>query len=137
VLDVKTGSGAFMTTLDQARELAHAWSRWPRGRSAHHGADHRHGSSAGPHGGNTLEVREAITYLKGSHRDPRLHELVLALGSEMLLLGGLAAETKQARNRLQAALDDGRAAERCAAMVRALASAELLDNPTGFCRRRR
>ena len=131
VLDVKTGSGAFMTTLDQARELAHGLVTVARGAGLPTTAlitdmDQALGHTAG----NALEVREAIAYLKGSHRDPRLHELVLALGSELLLLGGLAAEAGPARNHLQAALDDGRAAERFAAMVRALGGlTELLDQP--------
>jgi thymidine phosphorylase len=134
VLDVKTGSGAFMTTLDQARTLAQSLVEVARGAGLPATAlitdmDQALGRTAG----NALEVREAIAYLRGSHRDPRLHALVLALGSEMLLLGGLASDTASARRQLQTALDDGRAAERCAAMVRALGGpAELLDHPERF-----
>ena len=131
VLDVKTGSGAFMTTLDQARALARSLVTVARGAGLPATAlitdmDQALGRTAG----NALEVREVIEYLKGSNRDPRLHELVLALGSAMLRLGGLASDAAPARSQLQAALDDGRAAERCAAMVRALGGpAELLDQP--------
>jgi thymidine phosphorylase len=131
VLDVKTGSGAFMTTGDQARELARSLVTVARGAGLPATAlitdmDQVLGHTAG----NALEVREAIAYLKGSNRDPRLHELVLALGSELLVLGGRAAEAASARTQLQAALDGGRAAERFAAMVRALGGpAELLDQP--------
>jgi len=57
--------------------------------------------------GNALEVAEAIDYLRGSRRDPRLHEVVLALGSELLQLGGLAADPALARSRLQAAMAVG------------------------------
>ena len=134
VLDVKTGSGAFMTTLDQARALAQSLVAVARGAGLPATAlitdmDQVLGHTAG----NALEVREAIEYLKGLNRDPRLHELVLALGSELLRLGGLAAEAASARRQLQAALDDGRAAERFAAMVRALGGpAELLDRPERF-----
>jgi len=134
VLDVKTGSGAFMTTLDRARTLAHDLVTVARGAGLRTTAlitdmDQALGRTAG----NALEVREAIEYLKGLNRDPRLHELVLALGSELLRLGGLAAEAASARRQLQAALDDGRAAERFAAMVRALdGPAELLDRPERF-----
>lgn len=134
VLDVKTGSGAFMTTLDQARALAHSLVEVARGAGLPATAlitdmDRPLGRTAG----NALEVREAIDYLKGSNRDPRLHELVLALGCELLILGGLAAEAASARNHLQAALDSGQAAERCAAMVHALGGpAELLDRPERF-----
>jgi thymidine phosphorylase len=131
VLDVKTGSGAFMTTLDQARALARSLVTVASGAGLPTTAlitdmDQALGHTAG----NALEVREAIEYLNESNRDPRLHELVLALGSAMLRLGGLAAETTQARTQLRAALDDGRAAERFAAMVRALGGpADLLDQP--------
>ena len=134
VLDVKTGSGAFMTTLDQARALAHRLVEVARGAGLPATAlitdmDQPLGRTAG----NALEVREAIDYLKGSNRDPRLHQLVLALGSELLCLGGLALDAAPARSYLQAALDDGRAAERFAAMVRALGGpAELLDQPERF-----
>ncbi|TVR67584.1 MAG: thymidine phosphorylase, partial [Candidatus Competibacteraceae bacterium] len=134
VLDVKTGSGAFMTTLDQARELAHGLVEVARGAGLPATAlitdmDQALGHAAG----NALEVAEAINYLRGSRRDPRLHEVVLALGSELLLLGGLAADAGSARSRLQAALDGGQAAERCAAMVQALGGpAELLDAPERF-----
>ena len=134
VLDVKTGSGAFVTTLDQARALAHGLVTVARGAGLPATAlitdmDQALGHTAG----NALEVREAIDYLKGSNRDPRLHQLVLALGSELLRLGGLAADAALARSHLQAALDGGQAAERFAAMVRALGGpAELLDRPERF-----
>jgi thymidine phosphorylase len=134
VLDVKTGSGAFMTTLDQARTLAHDLVTVARGAGLPATAlitdmDQALGHTAG----NALEVREAIAYLKGSNRDPRLHELVLALGSELLRLGGLASDTAPARRQLQVALDDGRATERFSAMVRALGGpAGLLDQPERF-----
>lgn len=134
VLDVKTGSGAFVTTLDQARALARSLVTVARGAGLPATAlitdmDQALGHTAG----NALEVREAIDYLQGSNRDPRLHQLVLALGSELLRLGGLAADTASARRQLQTALDDGRAAERCAAMVRALGGpAGLLDRPERF-----
>jgi thymidine phosphorylase len=134
VLDVKTGSGAFMTTLDQARELARGLVEVARGAGLPATAlmtdmDQALGHAAG----NALEVAEAIAYLRGSRRDPRLHEVVLALGSELLQLGGLVADATSARSRLQAALDGGQAAERCAAMVQALGGpAELLDAPERF-----
>ena len=134
VLDVKTGSGAFMATLEQARELARRLVEVAGGAGLPATAlitdmDQVLGRAAG----NALEVREAIDFLRGTYRDSRLHEVVLALGSELLQLGGLAADAGAARSRLQAALDGGQAAERCAAMVHALGGpAELLDQPERF-----
>ena len=71
--------------------------------------------------GNALEVVEAVEYLKGEGtRDPRLHEVTMALAGEMIALGGLAPSAVAGRARAEAALDDGRAAEVFARMVSAL-----------------
>jgi len=62
-----------------------------------------------------------VAYLKGEGtRDPRLHEVVMALAGEMLALGELAPSVASGRARAEAALDDGRAAEKFARMVSAL-----------------
>ena len=71
--------------------------------------------------GNALEVAETVAYLKGEGvREPRLHEVVIALAGEMLALGGLASSVAAGRARAEAALDDGRAAEKFARMVSVL-----------------
>ena len=70
--------------------------------------------------GNALEVKVAVDHLTGAHRDARLHEVVIALGAEMLIAGGLAANLRNARATIESALDSGAAAEKFAAMVRAL-----------------
>ena len=63
-------------------------------------------------------------------RDPRLHEVTLALGAELLVLGGLAPNPAAARTQLQTALDSGAAAERFARMVAALGGpTDLLERP--------
>jgi len=79
--------------------------------------------------GNALEVAETVDYLAGRARDPRLHEVVLALAAEMLLLGHLATTPAEARAKAQARLDDGSAAETFARMVAAL------DGPSNFLER--
>jgi thymidine phosphorylase len=80
--------------------------------------------------GNALEVREAIGYLTGASRDPRLHEFTVALAGAALHAGGLAADEDAGRAAAQTALEDGTAAERFAAMVRALGGpGDLLDAP--------
>ena len=131
VMDVKTGSGAFLSTLEESRALAESLVMVARGAGLPTTAlitdmDQVLGRRAG----TALEVAESIAYLQSSERDPRLHEVVLALGSEMLLLGGLVGTAGEARHKLNAALNSGRAAECFARMVQALGGpGDLLQQP--------
>jgi thymidine phosphorylase len=121
VLDVKTGSGAFMANETDARELAQSLvdTACAAGLPAiAHLTDMNEPLAKAA--GNAVEVEAAIDHLTGAHRDPRLHEVVLALGAEMLIAGGLAAHPDEARRKISEALDSGAAAERFAAMVHAL-----------------
>jgi thymidine phosphorylase len=80
--------------------------------------------------GNALEVAYAVEYLTGERRQDRLHTVVLELGAEMLVLGGLAHDVPAGRRALQHALDSGAAAERFERMVRALSGpSDLLARP--------
>ncbi|HEY0519839.1 MAG TPA: hypothetical protein VGC84_10140, partial [Ilumatobacteraceae bacterium] len=80
--------------------------------------------------GNALEVRETIEWLTGASDDPRLTEVVLALGAEMLVLVGLATDLVSATEHLAAVRADGSAAERFQKMVSALGGpADLIENP--------
>ena len=80
--------------------------------------------------GNALEVREAIDWLTGASDDARLTEVVLALGAEMLVLGGLADDTEAATGRLIAVRQAGTAAERFQQMVTALGGpGDLIHKP--------
>ena len=131
VMDVKFGSGAFMPTSESARELATSLAHVATGAGLPTTAlltamDSPLASSAG----NGLEVAYAVDYLTGRRREPRLHEVTLALGGEMLLLGGLAASLDEARAKLEKAIASGAAAERFSRMVAALGGpADLLENP--------
>jgi thymidine phosphorylase len=69
--------------------------------------------------GNAVEVQNAVDYLTGKHRDPRLHEVTLALGAELLIAAKLAVKAN-ATAMLQKTLDGGEAAERFQRMVSAL-----------------
>jgi thymidine phosphorylase len=87
--------------------------------------------------GNAIEVGEAIAYLRGdaplNKREPRQHEITLALGAELLVLGGLARDTTVARLKLQTALDSGAAAEHFARMVAALGGpVDLMERPDAY-----
>lgn len=120
-MDVKFGNGAFMATLPAARALATSITGVASGAGTPTAAlltdmNQPLASAAG----NALEMAYAIDYLTGSVREPRMHEVVLALGIEMLLAGKLARSASAARKVLQHALDSGAAVERFDKMVRAL-----------------
>ena len=70
--------------------------------------------------GNAVEVRNAVDYLTGAHRDARLHEVTVSLGAELLALSGLAMDAAAGRAALERALASGAAAERFERMVAAL-----------------
>jgi thymidine phosphorylase len=77
--------------------------------------------------GNALEVSEAIGYLAEDEREPRLHEVTMALAGSLLEQAGLADDGRAAAER---ALASGAAAERFAAMVAALGGpADILEAP--------
>ena len=121
VMDVKVGNGAFCTTMQQARALADSLIEVAAGaglptRALITDMNQVLGSSAG----NALEMREAINFLTGSAREPRLLEVTLALAAQMLTLAGLAPNLADAERRARAVLDSGAAAERFARMVAGL-----------------
>jgi len=136
-LDIKTGNGAFMCERNQARDLASNLievaglaglpcralitdMNQPLARSA----------------GNALELMETIEFLRGDYRQPRLEEVILSLGAEMLLLGGLEKKQKKARLILNTVLDSGLAAETFARMVSMQGGpADLLDQPEKYLAR--
>ena len=62
--------------------------------------------------GNALEVRESVDHLTGAAREPRLHEVTVALAAAALVQARLRADEETARAAAQQALDDGGAAER-------------------------
>ncbi len=131
VMDIKTGNGAFMPTLEQAQHLADSLTRVATAadlplKAVITDMNQVLGSSAG----NTVEIIETIDYLTGKHRDPRLHDVTMTLAAEMILLGKQALDPKAARQKAQHALDNGRAAEIFEKMVGAQGGPhDLLDNP--------
>jgi thymidine phosphorylase len=134
VMDVTFGNGAFMSDLDQAEELAHSIVSVAGGAGLVTTALLTDMNEVlGTTAGNALEVRETIDWLVGASDDPRLTEVVLALGAAMLVLGGLVADIEAATNQLIAARADGTAAQRFQAMVTALGGpADLVENPAKY-----
>ena len=131
VLDVKTGSGAVMGSLEQSLALADSLVSVGNGAGMPTTALLTDMNEAlAPCAGNAIEVRCAIDYLTGRERPCRLHEATLALAMQMLLVGGLASDQANARAMLVDALDSGRAAEHFARMVAALGGpSSLLEHP--------
>lgn len=140
VLDVKTGSGAFMQTLDEARELARTMVKigallnkktvavitdmnQPLGLSV----------------GNGLEMREAIELLSGKipESDP-LYVVCMLLASHMLIVSGLAKTEADAKEQLSRALVSGEGLKRLEGMVKALGGdTACIKDPDVLCQVRR
>ena len=119
VLDVKRGSGAFLPELDRGLALARTMIEL--------GADHGCPVVAlmtamdrplGRACGNALEVEEAIMALRGEG-PPDLMKVTYALGAEMLVLAGVAADRDDALTRMAVAISSGRAAAKFQEIVAA------------------
>lgn len=109
VLDVKTGSGAFMRTVEEAEKLARLMVSignltGRRVRALITDMNQPLGTAVG----NALEFREAVQLLSGMvpETDP-LYQVCMLLGTHMMLLGNIAADEREARARLKAAIADG------------------------------
>lgn len=111
VLDVKTGAGAFMKDIDDAKQLAKAMVSI--GKQVGRNTMAVISDMSQPLGlaiGNALEVKEAIETLQG--KGPKdLTELCLVLGSQMVLLAEKASSLEEARQMLEENLSNGRALE--------------------------
>ncbi len=136
VLDVKTGTGAFMQTPQEARELA----RTMVDIGAHMGrrvtaviTDMN--QPLGMAVGNGLEVREAVELLSGKIPvDDPLHEVCMLLASHMLTLSGLAEGEEDARAKLRSALESGAGLAKLRAMLSALGGdVGCIDEPDSLC----
>ncbi len=112
VLDVKTGNGAFMKTLEDAEALAHAMVSI--GNNVGRNTMAIISDMSQPLGraiGNALELKEAIDTLNGKGPED-LTELVLILGSQMVVLANRANTLEEARQLLNEAIENGSALEK-------------------------
>ncbi|MFH4613258.1 thymidine phosphorylase [Vibrio diabolicus] len=130
VMDVKVGSGAFMPTYEASEELAKSIVAVANGAGTKTTAiltdmNQVLASSAG----NAVEVREAVRFLTGEYRNPRLLEVTMASCAEMLVLAKLAENTDDARAKLMEVLDNGKAAACFGKMVAGLGGpADFVEN---------
>jgi pyrimidine-nucleoside phosphorylase len=130
VLDVKTGSGAFMPETSQAIELAQTMLGLGRDRGCPTVAlltamDRPLGRSCG----NALEVEESIEGLRGEG-PADLMEVTYALAAEMLLLVGAARDPTEARRRLEDSVSSGRALETFGRIMEAQGgNPKVIENP--------
>ncbi len=119
VLDVKTGSGAFMKQEAEARALAEEMVKI--GKNAGRRTVAVISDMDQPLGfavGNALEVKEAIDTLEG-HGPADFLELCLTLGSQMLMAGGKAESAREAEGMLRGVIADGSALRKLAEFVEA------------------
>jgi thymidine phosphorylase len=131
VMDVKCGNGAFADhytmALDLAKSLVNVAPIPVKALITDMNQVIGHAA------GHSLEIQETIDYLKLESDDANLHELVLNLSAEMLLVGHLAADINDAKEQVNQVLDNGSAAEKFAQMVAAHGGPkDLLEQPQKY-----
>ncbi|WP_154222613.1 thymidine phosphorylase [Marinicella rhabdoformis] len=132
VMDIKFGNGAFADNMEMAEGIAEsivAVSPIPTSAII---TDMN--QVIGHAAGHVTEVIESIEYLKGDHlKEPLMHDVVVSLCSELLCLGKLADNHKEAAQKIEQVLANGAAAEKFAQMVSALGGPnDLMDNPDKY-----
>ena len=127
VMDVKFGTGAFMQNYSDAKALAESIVSVANGAGMPTTALMTDMNQVlGTTAGNAVEVLEAVEFLKGENVNLRLHEVTVALCAELLMLGKLAGDEDEARDKIQKSLDSGAAAEHFQKMV------SVLSGPDDF-----
>ncbi|QYA13348.1 thymidine phosphorylase [Rhizobium sp. AB2/73] len=134
VLDVKIGSGAFMTSLEEAETLARSLVQVANGGGVKTSAlitDMN--QPLADAAGNVVELQNCLDFLKGNEAGTRLETVVLAFASEMLVQAGAAANSAEAEGKAREVLVSGKAAETFGRMVHGLGGpADLLERPDRY-----
>jgi len=134
VMDVKAGSGAFMTSVERAGKLAKSiiGTAATAGLKTHALITDMN-EVLGQTAGNAVEIAESIEFLTNKHRESRLNEVVAALCAEMLVLSGVEKDHSAARGKVETAITSGEAAETFSRMVAELGGpADFLDKYTEY-----
>ena len=131
VMDVKVGNGAMMSDIASATQLAKSIVNVANGAGVPTQAiitdmNQVLGSSAG----NAVEMYETVKYLTGKLREPRLHAVVVALATSMLISAKIVTSEEEAKVKIDYALASGEAAEVFSKMIAALGGPNnLLEAP--------
>jgi len=130
VMDVKTGSGAFMPSHERAVELSKSIIKTAATAGLKTSALITDMNEVlGGTAGNALEIEESMAYLRNDYRESRLDDVVMALCAEMLITTGLEEDQDKALERCDAAVTSGRAAEVFGEMCAALGGpADFITN---------
>lgn len=118
IYDVKTGNGAFLNSYAAAKKMAAKLTGVTKAcgvRSVACITDMNQPLSYTM--GNSLEVREAVDFLTNVRRNVRLNEVVLKLGSELLMQAGVAKNLLNAEDVLKEAIESGAGAEKFGKMI--------------------
>ena len=136
VICVGSGTGAYMPTVEHARELAESMAEVAAGAGIPSvmlltDLDAVLGTSVG----SAVEMLETVDFLTGKYHDPRTKELVIEVTADMIRIAGLAPDMAAARALAEARLADGSAAERFGRMMMALGGpADFVARPETTCR---
>jgi len=133
VMDVKSGSGAFMKTLDESRALSHSLTKTAEkiGKKLTCVITNM-GQPLGRAVGNSIEVLESIECLHGGGPDD-VNQLVSLLGAYMLIHAGLAKSVDEGREKVREKLHNGEAFDRFVHSVKRQGGAvETIKNTEGF-----
>nr|WP_321454547.1 thymidine phosphorylase [uncultured Cohaesibacter sp.] len=130
VLDVKSGSGAFMPTHEESIALAKSLVTVAKGAGVKTSAlitDMNEPLATAA--GNAIEMKNAVQFLTGDAIDPRNWDITVALCAEMLLIGGAVTSRQEGTEKIEDAFRSGRAAEKFGEMVAALGGpADFIEN---------
>ena len=130
VMDVKFGTGAFMSNTEEAETLAKSIiGTGAESGLKTHAVITDMNENLGLTAGNSVEIRESVHYLRGDLRESRLDEITLGLVAEMQLVGGIESDRDKAVARADEAVRSGKAAEVFGRMIAALGGpTDFVDN---------
>ncbi len=121
VMDIKVGSGAFMSSMEQAQEMAHSIiDTAAAAQLKTHAVITDMNECLGDTAGNALEIAESMEYLRNVRREPRLDAVVMAVTAEMLIVTGMESSRDEALKKTNEAVASGRAAAAFDKMVHGL-----------------
>lgn len=134
VMDVKVGNGAFAASIEMATALAESLVQVATGAGLPTRAWITDMNQVLGHtAGNALEVIEAVEFLKGNATEPRQLEVTRRLSAELLVMGGLATDEKEALQKVDQALLSGQGLEQFSRMASALGGpADFTDRPAHY-----